>query len=115
MSAVNKIQSQIDAHHNQVDDVKNQNIIDLPINDFSCNSGNIPDDNGENKEDTFAFCGVGSEALVNGDGPGQAKANKHDEFKNLCHKIAPFSVVASYYSLDDQENKIYNFIKNNNN
>ena len=77
---VKEVKYQIRRDDYEIDAVKHQNIGKLVAEDLSQNSRDVANDDGKDKHDAFAFCGAGADALVNGNRPGNAKAQDHQGF-----------------------------------
>jgi len=93
-----KIQHQVKRNDSEIKAVHNKYIVDLSAHDLSSDAGYIADNDGDHKDKALSLCRVGSQTLIDGDRPGQAKADQHDHFKYLLHDSF-LSVTVFFLSL----------------
>ena len=55
-ACIDKVQRKICAYDDQIDEVKHYNVVQLMIYHFADNSGDISDDDRNDKDDAFALC-----------------------------------------------------------
>lgn len=67
--AVEYTKCEVNGYHNQIDDVENANIVNLVVQQFSKDSGDVPDDNCDHEYNAFSLRRAGGQAFVHGDGP----------------------------------------------
>ena len=83
--AVAEIEAGVDAHGDEVDDVEDHHIVEMAADEFAGNAEGVADQQEYFKDQAFPFGGAGHPGFVNGDGPGDPKADDHNHFKQLRH------------------------------
>ena len=100
VSFVHDADRHIQRPRHKVENVQPQNVSQVSRRNFACDAADISHDNNRRKHQAFAFRRFGFYTFNHGYRPRDAKANKHQNFKNLSHKICLLLFVQQHFTLD---------------
>ena len=97
-AAVKKVQPEIEQDDAEIKAIQDQNVADIMIDYFADDPRHVPDDDGDNEDQTFTLRGLRLDAFINGNRPRQPETSEHNKFKNLHNFYLPFLFSSILYS-----------------